>query len=269
MTRRPFSICFLLGFLACWAIASCQPAPPVDSAATPSVTLVVSAAASLQDVLEAIAPQFQTTHPEIAIAYNFGSSGALQRQIERGAPADVFFSAAPQQMDALASQGLILPETRRDLVANRLVLIAPENSALEVANLAQLKDAPIDRLAVGEFRSVPAGQYAEQALATLDLLDPLQTKFVFGSNVRSVLAAVASGSANLGLVYATDATRSNRVRTLATVPADAHAPIRYPIAVLSGSPHPAAAQQWIDFLQEDVAQQTFIDFGFTPAPPSP
>ena len=268
MIRRPFSICFLLSFLACWAIASCQPAPPVNSSAVQPITLTVSAAASLQDALEAIAPEFQAAHPEIAIAYNFGSSGALQRQIEQGAPADVFFSAADRQMDILAAKGLIAPESRQDLVANRLVLIAPENPTLQVADLAQLKDASISRLAVGEFRSVPAGQYAEQALAKLDLLDPLQSKFVFGNNVRSVLAAVESGNADLGIVYASDTARSDRVRTLATIPADTHAPIRYPIAAMSASPHPEAARQFIEFLQANAAQQTFTHFGFTPIPPS-
>lgn len=267
--RRAFLIRSSLGFFAYGAIASCRTAPPApETGSVQPVTLTVSAAASLQDVLEAIAPQFQAAHPEIALAYNFGSSGALQRQIEQGAPADIFFAAATQQMDALASQGLIHAQTRRDVIANRLVLIAPENSALQVADFTRIEDAPIARLAVGEFRSVPAGQYAEQALEKFALLDPLRSKFIFGSNVRSVLAAVASGSADLGLVYATDAALSDRVKILATVPTDAHAPIRYPIAVLSSSPQPDAAQQFIDFLLAEAARQTFRDFGFTPLPPT-
>lgn len=265
MRCRPFSICVLLGLLSCGA--SCQPPPPTDSSAVRPITLTVSAAASLQDALEAIAPQFHRTHPEIAVAYNFGSSGALQRQIEQGAPADVFFSAATGQMDALAAKGSIVLETRQEMVANRLVLIAPENSTLPVTDLNQLKDAPISRLAVGEFRSVPAGQYAKQALTSLDALPSLHSKLVFGNTVRSVLAAVESGNADLGIVYASDTIRSPRVKVLATIPADTHAPIRYPIAVTTSSPHSAAARQFIAFLQENRAQQTFAHFGFTPLPP--
>ena len=249
-------------------LSACMREPPgfvanvLSGDSPPTTTLIVSAASSLQDALEAIAPQFSITHPSITIQYNFGASGALQQQIQQGAPADIFFSAASQQMDALAEAEMILPGSRQNIVANELVLIAPLETEIAIADFAELRDIDIQRFAVGEFRSVPAGQYAKQVLEALDLLSALQSKFIFGNNVRAVLSAVESGNADLGMVYATDAALSKRVTILATVPANSHAPIHYPIAIVKETATPEAAQTFIDFLTTEAAQQTFADFGF-------
>lgn len=243
-------------------------AKPTAIDANATTTIAVSAAASLQDVLEAIAPQFQATHADIDVEFNFASSGALQRQIEQGAPADVFFSAASRNMDELAERGEIAPASRQDVVSNRLVLIAPATTALEIADIAQLETAEIERFAVGDFRSTPAGQYAEQVLTHAGLLEALRPTFVFGHNVRSSLAAVASGNAEVGIVYATDAALSHGVKVLAIAPADSHDPIAYPIAAIAGSPNPEAAQTFIDFLATDAARRSFANFGFDLLPPS-
>lgn len=249
-------------------LSACMREPPgfvanvLSGDSPPTTTLIVSAASSLQDALEAIAPQFSITHPSITIQYNFGASGALQQQIQQGAPADIFFSAASQQMDALAEAEMILPGSRQNIVANELVLIAPLETEIAIADFAELRDIDIQRFAVGEFRSVPAGQYAKQVLEALDLLSALQSKFIFGNNVRAVLSAVESGNADLGMVYATDAALSKRVTILATAPANSHAPIHYPIAIVKETATPEAAQTFIDFLTTEAAQQTFADFGF-------
>ncbi|MDY6939941.1 MAG: molybdate ABC transporter substrate-binding protein [Cyanobacteriota bacterium] len=258
MNRRLFYQFALLSCLAFFGCSRQSAAPEGDF----PVTITVSAAASLQDALGAIEPQFREAHPEIEVTYNFASSGALQRQIEQGAPADVFFSAATQQMDALEEKELILAESRADIVANRLVVIAAPNTSLAIASLAELKDSDIQRFAVGEFRSVPAGQYAEQALKTFDLVGDLQAKFVFGNNVRTVLSAVESGNADVGMVYATDAALSQRISVLAQAPSDSHSPIQYPVAIVANSDRTEAAQTWIAFLQTETAQSTFTDFGF-------
>ena len=245
-----------------------DPSSELSPDAATTTTITVSAAASLQDVLEAIAPSFSAAYPNIVVDYNFGASGALQQQIQQGAPADVFFSAASQQMDALAEKEMILSGSRQNIIANGLVLIAPTTTNLTITNLTQLsnsntlKSANIKRFAVGEFRSVPAGQYAEQVLKNLNILDSLQSKFVFGNNVRSVLSAVGSGNAELGMVYATDAALSNQVKVLATAPAEFHSPIVYPIAALQSTSHPAAAQTFINFLPTDPVQEIFKEFGF-------
>lgn len=270
--HRRFFIPFLAGLMACIVTFGCNAVssnPRTTSNLAPAVTMTVSAAASLQDVLEAISPQFQAAHPDITVDYNFGSSGALQQQIEQGAPTDVFFSASTQQMDALAKKRLILPESRQNLVTNRLVLITSKTSTLNITDFTQLKDANFRHLAVGEFRSVPAGQYAEQVFAHMGLLEPLRSKFVFGNNVRSSLSAVESENAELGVVYATDAALSNRVKVLATAPAGSHKPILYPIAIINSSSHPDEAQTFMDFLTTNPVQKTFEEFGFGPIPSTP
>ena len=263
MQRRNY-LTFFLASLLSWLIAiGCSPSDPASvSVAGSAVT--VSAAASLQAALDAIAPHFTATHPTITVDYNFASSGALQRQIEQGAPADIFFSAATKQMDALSAKDLILPDSRQALVANRLVLIAPAGSNLALRDVTQLEATSVNKVAVGEFRSVPAGQYAEQVFQKLGILDTFQSKFVFGNNVRSVLAAVESGNVELGVVYATDATLSNQIKVLATIPEELHPPIVYPIAIVSNTRQPEAAQTFIDFLTTDTAQAIFAEFGFTP-----
>lgn len=265
--RQYFTFCLISLFSWLMAMGCSARVPLAMSGGHESqstvTTLTVSAAASLQEALDAIAPQFQAIYPTIAIDYNFASSGALQQQIEQGAPVDIFFSAATKQMDALAKKDLILGNSRQNLVANDLVLVAPADSKFTITEIAQLKDANIRHFAVGEFRSVPAGQYAEQMFKNLDLLESLRSKFVFGNNVRSVLAAVESGNAQLGMVYATDAALSSQITVLATAPQDTHAPILYPIATVSGTPHATAAQTFIDFLTTDTAQTIFAEFGFS------
>jgi molybdate transport system substrate-binding protein len=266
MKRRQFITPFLVGLVSSLSLAACSRSiNPLATAAKPSeptTTITVSTASSLQAALEAIAPHFSRAHPGIVVNYNFGSSGALQQQIEQGAPADIFFSAATKQMDALAQKDLIRADSRRNVVTNTLVLIASATAELNTTDLNQLKETDISRFAVGEFRSVPAGQYAKQSLQKLGLLESLQSKFVFGNNVRSVLSAVESDNAELGIVYASDAALSDRVKVLLSVPPATHSPIVYPIALVQASAQPEAAQTFIDFLTTEVAQQIFDDFGF-------
>lgn len=268
--RHPqFFPLFLVGLLASLSTLGCgtvASSPQADGGPTPTVTITVSAAASLQEALDAIEPQFQATHPDIEVDYNFGASGALQQQIEQGAPTDVFVSAATAQMDALAQKGMIEPNSRQDLVTNSLVLIAPTTSTLQITEITQLKATTINRLAVGEFRSVPAGAYAEQVLAHTGMLEPLRSKLVFGNSIRSTLSAVESGNAEVGLVYATDAALSKRVKVLATAPQGSHQPIVYPIALVTHSAHPDAAKAFIQFLTSEPAQETFKNFGFGSRP---
>lgn len=235
---------------------------PPPSMVQANTTLLVSAAASLQDALQEIQPLFQQTQSNIKVNYNFGASGALQQQIEQGAPADIFFSAAARQMNALQEKTLILTDTRRNLLTNRLVLIVPSNSRLNINNFRQLTDNNIKRIAVGEFRSVPVGQYSEELFKNLGILTQVKSKLVLGNNVRNVLAAVESGNADAGIVYATDARLSNRVRVVATAPENLHSPIVYPIAVVSSSKNPESARKYIQFLSNQQARFVFEKYGF-------
>ncbi|MEM9151775.1 MAG: molybdate ABC transporter substrate-binding protein [Cyanobacteria bacterium P01_F01_bin.3] len=236
--------------------------PPVAQS-TQKISLTISAAASLQNALREIEPLFEQRYPNIDIFYNWGGSGALQRQIERGAPADIFFSASPIQMAALAEQGRLSSGSPKVVLANRLVLIVPVGSRLtDLASLSELKAS--ERIAVGEFRSVPAGQYARDTLAHFQLLPDLSSQLIFFSNVRGVLTAVESGHAAAGLVYLTDAELSAQVRIVAIAPETSHAPIDYPIAILQRSENPQAAQKYLDFLSDPVAIETFNRYGFNP-----
>jgi molybdate transport system substrate-binding protein len=235
--------------------------------AQPNQTLLISAAASLQNALTKVNPLFMQNYPNVRLKYNFGSSGALQQQIEQGAPVDVFISAGKKQVDAIEQKGLILSGTRRNLLTNRLVLIVPKNSTLGITTFRQLSQSSVRKIAVGEPRSVPVGQYTEELFKNLGILNSLKPKFVLGNNVRNVLAAVESGNVDAGVVYATDASISNGVRQVATAPSRLHSPIVYPMAALKASQNSQAAQAYVQFLASAKAKAIFVDAGFGIASP--
>jgi len=224
--------------------------------------IIVSAAASLQDVFREIGRQFET-RTGTRVSFNFGASGALQKQIESGAPVDVFASAGRPQMDALASQGLITPESRRDFTGNALVLVVPADQALELKSLADLGGLKVKRLAMGNPKTVPVGQYSEQSLTRLGLWQQLQSRVVLGEDVRQVLDYVARGEVEAGLVYASDVRAADsRVRIVARAPADSHDPILYPIAAVRASKQPEAARSFIDAVMSDEGQRSLEKYGF-------
>ncbi|WP_421658928.1 molybdate ABC transporter substrate-binding protein [Leptothermofonsia sp. ETS-13] len=226
-----------------------------------STQLTVSAAASLTDVLKEIGPLYRRSRPNVNLRYNFASSGALQRQIENGAPVDVFISAAEKQMNALQQKGLLLPGTRRNLLTNRMVLIVPTNSS-GITNLQSLKSGNVKRIAIGDPRSVPVGQYSEQVLRKQGLWELLKPKYVLANNVRQVLQFVESGNAQAGLVYITDAKTTSQVKVVQMIPANLHDPIVYPIAVIKTSRNPATARNFSQFLSGNAARKVFTRYGF-------
>lgn len=232
-----------------------------NSVVTQSNTILVSAAASLKEALEEVKPLYKQTKPNVNVTYNFGASGALQQQIENGAPADIFVSAAKKQMDALQSKNLILVDTRSNLLTNKLVLIVPKNSS-GITSFRQLTDSKVKKIAVGEPRSVPAGQYAEEVFKNLGISQQIKSKLVLGNNVRQVLSFVESGNADAGIVYATDAKISPQVKQVATAPANSHSPIIYPVAVLKSSKNAAAAKGYVQFLSSNRAGSVFQKYGF-------
>ncbi|PQV63152.1 molybdate transport system substrate-binding protein [Abditibacterium utsteinense] len=220
--------------------------------------ITVSAAASLKDVLTSLGQDFSRRNPT-KIAFNFGSSGTLQRQIEAGAPVDLFIAAAAKNVDALASQHEIESATRRILTRGELVLIAPRGSKLR--SFSDLRGADVQSVSIGG-PGVPAGDYARQTLHFLRLDTVLSAKFVFAKDVRSVLNQVASGNADAGLVYRTDALSTQSVRIVASAPAKSHAPVIYPMAVVKAASNRAGALRFWRYLQSASAQRTFQRFGF-------
>jgi molybdate transport system substrate-binding protein len=258
MRLRPLqSICGL----SIGLILGCQ-SNPVEQKTTDSQTVLVSAAASLKDVLAKVDLLFEQGHPGVKITHNSGASGVLQQQIEQGAPSDVFLSAGQKQLDALQFKGLVVTQTRRNLLTNRLVLIAPKRSMLALKGFQDLAGSRVKRIAVGEPKSVPVGQYTEELFQNLGILAQLRPKLVLSNSARSVLAAVESGNVEAGVVYATDAKISEQIRIISTATEKLHSPIAYPVAVLKNSQNIALAKAYVQFLSSPAAQSIFVDSGF-------
>lgn len=262
--RRIVNCCFLVALLLLLAATGCagRPAVPPAPQAVEQVSLTVSAAASLQDALDELIAVYQGKYPAVKITPNYAGSGALQRQIEEGAPADLFISAAPRHMDALQEKGLLLEETRIDLLGNTLVLIAREGLQ-GVDSFADLTADTVRKIALGEPYSVPAGRYGKETLTYQGLWDKLQPKYVFGKDVRQVLTWVEGGNADVGLVYLTDAKTVPAVPVVTTAPQGSHAPILYPAAVLKRTAAVEAAKNFLSFLSGAEAGAVFARYGFT------
>jgi len=235
-------------------------------AARPQQTdLTVSAAISLKDALDAIKQAYASQAPSVSLSMNYGASGTLQLQIEQGAPVDVYISAAPKQMDALESKGLLLDGTRRDLLRNGIVLIVPNGSTLGISTIQDLLRPGVKKVALGEPVVVPAGKYAQEVLTHLGIYDQVNAKAVLAKDVRQVLTYVETGDVDAGIVYTTDALSSSKVKIVAEAPADSHSPVIYPVAVIKTTKAPAAAKAFEGFLSGSQARAIFEKYGFTPA----
>jgi molybdate transport system substrate-binding protein len=194
---------------------------------------------------------------------NFGSSGTLAREIENGAPVDAIIAAGEKPVDDLEAKGLLLPGTRRNLLTNLLVLVAPQDSKL--AGFEGLTSAAVKLVALGDPATVPAGEYGQQTLKSLGLYDKIRSKIVLGKDVRQVLTYVETGNADAGLVYATDARISGKVRVITTAPASSHAPIVYPVAAVAGTRNAQGVRAFLAYLSSDAARAIFVKYGFTMA----
>ena len=240
--------------------ASQPPAPKAADAPKP-VELNISAAVSMKDALAEIQTNYQKKAPHVKLVYNLGASGSLQKQIEQGATADIFISAAPKQMNELAAKNLVINATRKNLLENKLVLIVPKDSTLSISKLEDLQNDTVKQISIGETKVVPAGQYAEQALKNLGVWEKIQSKIVFAKDVRTVLTYVDTGNVDAGLVYKTDAA-GKKVKILATAPDGSHAPIIYPAAVLTGTKNQKAAEEFLSYLAGPEGKSVFEKHGF-------
>ncbi|MGH9691652.1 MAG: molybdate ABC transporter substrate-binding protein [Candidatus Acidiferrales bacterium] len=259
--RRPFRRTVLLGLLAAFLCGAAGPGS-FRASAKQSASITVSAAISLKDGLDEIAQAYEHSHPGTNISLNYGGSGTLQRQIEQGAPVDVFVSAGKAQMDALESEKLVIAATRRNLVSNELVLIAPANSTI-VRTFQDLTRPDVKIIALGDPATVPAGVYAQQALGHLGLLAAIQKKVVYAKDVRQVLTYVETGNADAGMVYQTDARITSKVRVVATAAPASHEPIVYPVAILAMSKNLPVARSFLEFLMTPESRGIFEKVGFT------
>ncbi|MDR0539793.1 MAG: molybdate ABC transporter substrate-binding protein [Spirochaetaceae bacterium] len=229
--------------------------------------ILTAAAASLKNVYEKeLIPRFQKKYPAITVTGSYDSSGKLQTQIENGLAADVFMSAAVKQMDALVKGGYVARKDVVNLLQNGLVLIKSAKGKTQVADFRSIGKAAA--IAIGDPKSVPAGDYAQQALTTLGVWQTIpQEKLSYGTNVTEVLNWVAQGSAEVGIVYSTDAASKPKEITVITVLENGvlREPVIYPLAPLAKSAHPAEAREFIQFLQSKEALDIFQKYGFSPA----
>lgn len=225
------------------------------------VELLISAAASLTDVLNEVKEIYEEDN-NVVLNYSFGSSGALQAQIEEGAPVDIFFSAAEKQMNALEEQDLLLDQTRQSLLINNVVLIKPSDSDLEIESFEDLANEKIEKIAIGDPSNVPVGQYSEEIFENLDLKGKIEDKLILATDVRTVLAWVASGEVDCGIVYATDAYTTEDVEIITTAPEGSHKLVSYPVAVIKDSKNAQASEDFINFLQTDSIKEIFKSYGF-------
>ena len=229
-------------------------------------SILVAAAASLKNAYEdELIQMFEEQYPGVTVEGTYDSSGKLQTQIEEGLEADVFMSAATKQMKALDDEGMIASDTIVNLLENKIVLIVPTGSDSKIDSFEKIGDAA--SIALGDPESVPAGQYAKEALTNLNVWDSIQDKVSFGTNVTEVLNQVAAASADAGIVYATDAaSKADQVTVVAEAPEGSlEKKVIYPVAVVKATAHEDAAKAFVDFLQTPEAIAVFESYGFVAA----
>jgi molybdate transport system substrate-binding protein len=228
------------------------------------VKLLVAAAASLRySYEEELIPLFQKQYPSIKVEGSYDSSGKLQTQIESGLEADVFMSAAPRQMNALVEKSLVVKESVKPLLENRIVLIKPAGAAVKIGDFKSVPAAKT--IALGDPASVPAGQYAREVFTSLGVWDAVLAKASLGTNVTEVLAWVGEASAEVGVVYATDAATTSKVEVIAEAPEGSlKQKVIYPAGILAATKHAKEAQLFLDFLSSPEALGVFKKYGFSP-----
>jgi len=224
-------------------------------------TVSVFAAASLTDSLKEIASAYEKQRGD-KIVFNFGASSFLARQIEEGAPADIFFSADEAKMDGLEKKGLIVKETRKSRLSNSLVIVVAREKGASIGGPKDLATDKVKRLALAEPRTVPAGIYAKEYLQKQNLWTSIEAKVIPTENVRAALAAVEAGNADVGIVYKTDAAISKKVKVAYEVPASDSPAISYPMAAIKESKQFDAAKRFLVHLESDDAGRVFGRFGF-------
>lgn len=269
---RKFYCAFLAGLLV-FAAACTSKSPAAQPSSAPAssqtqsiaekkVELMVSAAASLTDCMNELKAAYIAEHSNITITYNFASSGSLQQQIEQGAPCDIFFSAGKKQMKALQDKNLLVADSVKDVLENRVVLITSKNSK-KIESFKDLTNAEFKKIAVGEPKTVPVGQYTTQIFEDMKLTEALSAKLVYAKDVREVLSWVETENVQAGIVYETDAKISDKVQICVVAPADSHDKVVYPIGIIKESKQADAAKQFVHYLLSANAKKIFTKYGFS------
>ena len=255
-TTVPLLILVSLAFI----LPSCRP-KGTPSGPLSANELIVSAAVSLKEAFNEIA-ELNEKRSGTKIHFNYGASGVLQKQIESGAPADVFASAGAKQMDDLAAKGFVVSATRSDFARNALVLIVPAKGT-GISSFGDLTSPAVKKIAVGNPKTVPAGQYTDQTFNRLKLLPQIQAKLIFAEDVRQVLDYVVRDEVEAGVVYSSDAlSAGDKIKVVARAADDSHDPILYPIAIVKESKQQEAARKFIELVLSPEGQAILVKHGF-------
>lgn len=243
------------------SMVACSPGKNEDDLV--DVTLNISAAASLQEAMVELEGKFKEIEPNVTLEVNLGASGALQQQIEEGAPCDVFISAGQKQMTALEEKDLLLEDTNKTLLINDLVIVA--NGQKDIKDIKDLANSDISKIAIGDPESVPAGKYAKEVLDNTQLYDLVKDKLVLAKDVKEVLSWVQQGNAEVGFVYLSDAKGAKDIKVAYTTEANHHSEIKYPIAVIKASEKQDKAKAFENFLLSEEGQSILEKYGFKKA----
>ncbi|MCP3793014.1 molybdate ABC transporter substrate-binding protein [Paenibacillus sp. CH40] len=228
-----------------------------------TIELTISAAASLTDALKEIQHSYESTHTGIKLNFNFGGSGALEKQIEQGAPSDLFLSASTKNMKSLVDQQLIDTKKQKTWLTNELVAVIPADGTMNIASVTDLTKKEVKKVAIGIPESVPAGNYAQEALTKAKLWDTLQSKLVQAKDVRQVLQYVETGNADVGFVYKTDALTSQKAKIAFEVNPKTYSLVEYPIGIVKATKHIQEAEDFYAYLQSQESLNIMDKYGFT------
>ena len=234
-----------------------------ETATTEPVELTILAAASLTDVCNEIKAKYEAEYENVTLNFSYGGSGALQTQIEEGAPADVFISAATKQMNALDEQGLMDSASIVQFLENKVVLVVPADSTADISSFEDVATDKVTMVGLGEPGSVPVGQYSEEIFESLGIFDTVKSKANYGSDVRTVLSWVETSAVDCGIVYATDAYTTELVKIVAEAPQGSCKQVIYPAGIVKSSENAGAAAEFMAYLQEEETLALFEGYGFT------
>ena len=224
--------------------------------------LTVLAAASLTDVCAQLKTEYEKQNPDVKLLFSFGGSGALQAQIEAGAPCDLFISAATKQMNALVQKNLMEEGSVSNLLQNKVVLILPKNSSLKLTSFNELAKPEVKMIAIGEPGSVPVGQYTKAVCENLGIWENVSKKANYANDVRTVLSWIEEAACDCGIVYATDAAVSQKIRVVAEAPEGSCPAVIYPVGIVKASRQKAAAKKFKDFLFSKRVSEIYSKAGF-------
>ncbi|MDD2370424.1 MAG: molybdate ABC transporter substrate-binding protein [Firmicutes bacterium] len=257
--KKRLSLIVLL-MVMIFIFAGCNKTANVDEDSEP-VTITLAVAAGLKNVMDKeIIPAFQKEYPNIKTQVTYDNAGNLQNQIESGADVDVFISAAMKQMNALNDKGLLLENSVVNLLENKIVLIVPLNSNKGINSFTDIIKA--DNIGLGDPASVPVGQYGKEALVNLKLWDQITSKTSMGTTVTQVLNWVAEGSADAGIVYATDAISNKNVKVVEEAPSESVSKVIYPVGIIKATTNEDSAKKFVEFLQTKNMLDIFVSYGF-------